>query len=108
MVNSKSELYEKHPDWIICQTIVRLLPAEGDTDDSRPFKSQGAGLRFGVVDNLMTNYPEIAYIKWDANASIMNYGSYYLPKDRQSHLYIEYHKGLNNVLNVSVLNIPTY
>ena len=22
---------------------------------------------FGVVDNLMTNYPEIAYIKWDAN-----------------------------------------
>lgn len=46
----------------------------------------------------MTNYPEIAYIKWDANASIMNYGSYYLPKDRQSHLYIEYHKGLNNVL----------
>ena len=99
MVNSKSELYEKHPDWIICQDNRTPTTGRGGTqmilDLSNP-KVQD--FVFGVVDNLMTNYPEIAYIKWDANASIMNYGSYYLPKDRQSHLYIEYHKGLNNVL----------
>jgi alpha-galactosidase len=28
----------------------------------------------------------------------MNYGSYYLPADKQSHLYIEYHRGLNKVI----------
>ena len=99
MVNSKSELYEKHPDWIVCQDNRTPSTGRGGTqmilDLSNP-KVQD--FVFGVVDNLMTNYPEIAYIKWDANASIMNYGSYYLPKDRQSHLYIEYHKGLNNVL----------
>ena len=49
---------------------------------------------FSVVDNLLTKYPEIAYIKWDANAPVMNHGSQYLPMDRQSHLYIAYHDGL--------------
>mgnify|MGYP000214111397 FL=1 len=28
----------------------------------------------------------------------MNYGSSYLPKDKQSHIYIDYHRGLINVL----------
>jgi alpha-galactosidase len=46
---------------------------------------------FGIVDNLMTKYPEIAYIKWDANMPIMNHGSQYLPMNEQSHLYIAYH-----------------
>lgn len=99
MTNTKSELYEKHPDWIVCQNNRTPSKGRGGTqmilDMSNP---EVQDFVFGVVDNLMTNHPEIAYIKWDANASIMNYGSYYLPKDRQSHLYIEYHKGLNNVL----------
>lgn len=99
MTNTKSELYEKHPDWIVCQNNRTPSKGRGGTqmilDMSNP---EVQDFVFGVVDNLMTNNPEIAYIKWDANASIMNYGSYYLPKDRQSHLYIEYHKGLNNVL----------
>ncbi len=99
MVNTKSELYEKHPDWIICQNNRTPSKGRGGTqmilDLSNP---EVQDFVFGVVDNLMTDYPEIAYIKWDANASMMNYGSYYLPKDKQSHLYIEYHKGLNNVL----------
>ena len=99
MVNTKSELYEKHPDWIVCQNNRTPRKGRGGTqmvlDLSNP---EVQDFVFGVVDNLMTNNPEIAYIKWDANTSIMNYGSYYLPKDRQSHLYIEYHKGLNNVL----------
>ncbi len=32
---------------------------------------------FGVVDDLLTKYPDIAYIKWDANMAIMNHGSQY-------------------------------
>lgn len=53
---------------------------------------------FNVVDELLSKNPEIAYIKWDANGEVMNYGSSYLPKDKQSHIYIDYHRGLINVL----------
>ena len=60
---------------------------------------------FKVVDDLMTNYPEIAYIKWDANMPIMNHGSNYLPADKQSHMYIEFHKGFEKYASASVPNI---
>lgn len=99
MTDTKSELYEKHPDWIVCQNNRTPTKGRGGVqmvlDLSNP---EVQDFVFGVVDNLMTHYPDIAYIKWDANISLMNYGSYYLPKDRQSHLYIEYHRGLNKVL----------
>lgn len=53
---------------------------------------------FHVVDTLLANYPDIAYIKWDANGELLNYGSSYLPKDKQSHIYIDYHRGLVRVM----------
>ena len=37
-------------------------------------------------------------MKWDANSCMLDYGSPYSPKEKQSHLYIEHHRGLNNVL----------
>ena len=40
---------------------------------------------FGIVDNLLGKHPQIAYIKWDANVELKNYGSTYLPQDKQSH-----------------------
>ena len=46
----------------------------------------------------MANYPDIAYIKWDANGELLNYGSAYLAKDKQSHIYIDYHRGLVKVM----------
>ncbi|MGM9713226.1 MAG: alpha-galactosidase [Prevotella sp.] len=95
MTNSVSELYEKHPDWIIKAPRREPVMGRGGTqlvlDMSNP-KVQD--FVFSVVDDLLTKYPEIAYIKWDANAPIMNHGSQYLPMDRQSHLYVAYHEGL--------------
>ena len=97
MVNPKSELYEKHKDWVI------HLPNR----DEYYFRNQMVldltnpkvqDFVFGVVDNLMTNYPEISYMKWDDNCSLLDYGSSYLPKNKQSHLYIEYNRGLQKVL----------
>lgn len=63
---------------------------------------------FNLVDTLMTNYPEIDYIKWDANMAIMNHGSDYLPKDEQSHLYIAYHRDLRMFAAGYVPNIRTH
>lgn len=52
---------------------------------------------FGIVDNLFTKNPDLAYIKWDCNAVIYNAYSAYLKKD-QSHLYTDYVRGLYKVL----------
>lgn len=96
MVNPKSELYEKHKDWVI------HLPNREEyyfrnqlvLDLSNP---EVQDFVFGIVDNLMTKYPGIAYFKWDCNSPITNIYSPYL-KNRQSHLYIEHVRGLYNVL----------
>lgn len=97
--NTKSELIEKHPDWVLRPTNRELMCGRGGTqvvlDLCNP-KVQD--FVFNVVDELLSKNPEIAYIKWDANGEVMNYGSSYLPKDKQSHIYIDYHRGLINVL----------
>ena len=64
MVNSQSELYEAHPEYIIKPTNREPVMGRGGTqmvlDMANP-KVQD--LVFHVVDTLMTKYPEIDYIK---------------------------------------------
>ena len=98
MANTTSELYEKHPDWIVKAPKRDAILGRGGTqvvlDLSNP-KVQD--FVFSIVDNLMSKYPEIDYIKWDANMPIMNHGSQYLTMQDQSHLYIDYHRGFEQV-----------
>ncbi|MDE6339160.1 MAG: alpha-galactosidase [Muribaculaceae bacterium] len=100
MVNSKSDLYEKHPEYIVKAEYRDPKYGRGKTqlnlDMSNP-KVQD--IVYNIVDTLMTKYPGIDYIKWDANMDIENHGSQYLPADRQSHLYIDYMKGLEKTLD---------
>ena len=100
MTNTTSMLYEKHPDWVIKAPKRDAVLGRGGTqlvlDLSNP-KVQD--FVFGVVDNLLTKYPDIAYIKWDANMAIMNHGSQYLSAADQSHLYIAYHQGFAKVVD---------
>ena len=95
MVNPKSELYEKHPDWVIKQ------PGR----DEYYFRNQLVldltnpkvqDFVFDVVDGLFTKNPDLAYIKWDCNAVIYNAWSAHL--SNQSHLYVDYVRGLYEVL----------
>ena len=99
MVNTKSELFEKHPEWTLQTKGRELKQGRGGTqavlDMTNP---QVQEFVFKVVDDLLTQHPEIAYIKWDANAPIQNYGSLYLPKNRQQNLYVDYHLGLLKTL----------
>lgn len=97
MVNPKSELYEKHKDWVI------HLPNRDEyyfrnqlvLDLSNP---EVQDFVFGVVDKLMTDYPEIAFFKWDCNSPITNIYSPYL-KESQQNLYVDYVTGLYKVLD---------
>jgi len=97
MVNPKSELYEKHPDWVIKQPArpEKYFRNQLVLDLANP-KVQD--FVYGIVDNLFLKNPQLAYIKWDCNAVIYNAYSAYLKKD-QSHLYIDYVRGLYKVLD---------
>ena len=99
MVNTKSELYERHPEWVLQTKGRELKLGRGGTqlvlDMTNP---EVQDFVFKIVDDLLTQNPEIAYIKWDANASIQNFGSLYLPMNRQQNLYVDYHLGLLKTL----------
>lgn len=98
MANITSELYEKHPDWILQAPERDPVLGRGGTQVVLDLANPAVqDFVVKVVDDLMKAYPEIDYIKWDANMAVMNHGSHYLTKDRQSHLYIAYHRGFEQV-----------
>ena len=96
MVNPKSELYEKHPEWIL------KLPNRAENyyrnqlvlDLTNP---EVQDFVYNVVDEIMTKNPSIAFIKWDCNRLMTNTYSPYL-KDKQSHVQIEYVRSFYNVM----------
>lgn len=99
MVNPKSELYEKHKDWVIRQPERKEFYFRNQLvlDLSNPEVQQFV---FNVVDSLFIKNPDLAFIKWDCNAVMYNAHSNYLQKKKmpQTHLYVEYVKGLYSVL----------
>lgn len=100
MVNPKSELYEKHPDWVIRQPErpEHYFRNQLVLDLSNP---QVQDFVFGILDDLFTKNPDLAFIKWDCNAVIYNAQSEYLKKTKQaeSKLYVDYVFGLYKVLD---------
>src|SRR5665648_1038810 len=96
MVNPKSELYEKHPDWIL------KLPNRDEhyyrnqlvLDLTNPEVQEFV---YKVVDDMLTKNPKIAFIKWDCNRMMTNTYSTYL-KDNQSHIQIEYVRSFYRVM----------
>jgi len=97
MVNPKSELYEKHPDWII------RLPNRPENYSRNQLvldlpNPEVQDFVFGVVDQLMTNNPGIAYMKWDCNRPMTSSYSPYL-KDNQSAIYIDYVRAFYKILD---------
>jgi alpha-galactosidase len=97
MVNPKSVLYEKHPDWIL------KLPNRDENYQRNQLVLDLTNPKvqdyvYSIVDNMLTKNPGIAYIKWDCNRTMSNTYSPYL-KDRQSNLFVDYTLGLYHVLD---------
>jgi alpha-galactosidase len=97
MVNPKSELYEQHPDWIL------KLPNRPENYGRNQLvldlcNPKVQDFIYGVVDDLLSRNPGLAFIKWDCNRSMTNQYSPYL-KDKQTHLFIEYTRGWYKVLD---------
>lgn len=96
MVNPKSELAEKHPDWIV-GVKGREKPEiryQWLLDLSNP---EVQDFVFGVFDSVLKSSDSISYIKWDANRHLEQAGSAAMPAEQQERFYIEYVNGLNKV-----------
>ena len=96
MVNPASELYEKHPEWVITQPNRELLFGRNQLiiDLTRPEAKEFA---WKVVDNTLSN-KGISYVKWDCNRYVTQPGSSYLKPEQQQHLLIDYQWALYDVM----------
>ncbi|MDR1090708.1 MAG: alpha-galactosidase, partial [Prevotella sp.] len=96
MVNPKSELAEKHPDWIVQSrgrdkiTLRNQLLLDLTNPKVQDFI-------WNMVDDLLSENEGISYIKWDANRHVEQVGSTYLDANKQTHFWMEYTKGLYNI-----------
>ena len=104
MVNPKSELFEKHPDWAITLPNRETYYYRNQLvlDLSNPKVQDYV---YGVVENIMKENPEVAFFKWDCNSPITNIYSPYL-KNKQGQLYIDHVRGIYNVLKRVKANYP--
>lgn len=97
MVNPRSSLFEAHPEWVIGQPKREMEVQRNQMalDLSNPEVCEFA---FQVLNKTLTENPGISYVKWDCNRYLTQPGSRYLSTERQSHLQIDYVRGLYEVM----------
>ena len=104
MVNPKSELFERHPEWAIHYPNRETYYYRNQLvlDMSNPAVQEYV---YGVIDKLLKENPDIAYFKWDCNSPITNIYSPYLKAD-QGQLYIDHVRGIYRVMKRVRDNYP--
>lgn len=106
MVNPLSELYQKHPDWVIKQPERDLLLGRHQLvlDLTRPEVQEFEWK--DVIEKTLQPNPGIKYVKWDANRYVTQPGSSYLPSDKQSHLLVDYNWALLDLMKKTAQTYP--
>ena len=106
MVNPKSELFTKHPEWVITQA--KREPLYGRyqmiLDLTRPEVQNFEWKE--VIEKTLNPNPGIKYVKWDANRYVTQPGSTYLPAEKQSHLLVDYNFALLGLMKKTAVNYP--
>ena len=97
MVSPKSELYEKHPDWVVKDKVheVPLKRNQCLLDLTNPAVQDFV---FKTFDSVMGLSDKIDYIKWDANRIVESVGSTYLADFEQSMFWVKYVQGFYSVM----------
>ena len=105
MVNPASDLYEKHPDWVISQPHRPLLLSRNQLvlDLTRPEVKAHA---WQVIEGTLRPNPGISYVKWDANRFVTQPGSSHLAPEQQQHLLIDYQWALYDVMDDMAKKFP--
>ncbi len=104
MVNPKSELFEKHPDWAIRQPKRELELQRNQLvlDLTRPAVQD---FEWDSIKSILS-VPGISYAKWDCNRYLTQPGSPYLPPERQSELWIDYTRALYALMEKTAKAFP--
>jgi len=104
MVNPKSELFEKHPDWVLSQPKRELELQRNQLvlDLTRPAVQQ---FEWKVIKDILS-VPGVTYAKWDCNRYLTQPGSSWLAPDRQSHLGIDYVRALYALMEKTARTFP--
>ena len=73
MVNPDSDLYRAHPDWVLATAGNEQLNFRNQLvlDLSR---AEVVDYLFHAIDDILTEYPKIVYLKWDMNRDINHAG----------------------------------
>lgn len=105
MVNPKSELFEKHPDWAIQQPNRELLLSRNQLvlDLTCP---EVKDYVWNVIDKTFSSSSDIVYTKWDCNRYVTQPGSTYLPADEQTHLLTDYNFALYDIMDRMAKKYP--
>ncbi|CAA6677608.1 MULTISPECIES: alpha-galactosidase [unclassified Lentimonas] len=97
MINENSKLFQQHPEWVMRypdrsfskqRTQMALDVANPDVQRHM----------FESVNRVLTKYPRIRFVKWDANSNINNGYSPYLGEGRQGDLLNAYMDGYLKVM----------
>jgi alpha-galactosidase len=97
MVNPDSDLYRKHPDWVL--NFTGRPRSEGRNQlvlnlarpDVRAFV-------YGFLDDLLKQNPKIAFLKWDYNRNWSEPGWPAVAPDEQKAVYVTYIQNLYSIL----------
>jgi alpha-galactosidase len=104
MVNPKSALFERHPDWVIRQPKreLELQRNQLALDLTRPEVQE---FEWNVIRDILS-VPNVSYAKWDCNRYLTQPGSAWLGPDRQSHLWIDYVRALYALMDRTAKAFP--
>jgi len=104
MVNPQSSLFREHPDWAITQSNREPYYFRNQLvlDLSNPKVQDYV---YSIIEKIMKENPEIAFIKWDCNSPITNIHSPFL-KDKQGQMYIDHTRGVINIMKRAAENYP--
>ncbi|MGZ8900703.1 MAG: alpha-galactosidase [Limisphaerales bacterium] len=97
MVNRKSKLFEKHPDWVFA------FPHRKGSEQRNQLmlnfsKPEVVEHLFGVMDRLLTGN-EIAFVKWDMNRHISEPGWTDGPPDQQKEIWVRHVRGVYQLVD---------
>jgi alpha-galactosidase len=104
MVNPKSQLFDKHPSWVIRQPKreLELQRNQLTLDLTRPEVQK---FEWSVLQNTL-GVPGVSYAKWDCNRYLTQPGSSWLAPDRQSQLWIDYVHALYALMDHTAKAFP--
>lgn len=96
MVNPDSELYRKHPDWVL------NFPGRPQTEGRNQLvlnlaRTDVRAYVFGFLDKLL-NENDIAFLKWDYNRNWSEPGWPAVPPDEEKNVYVDFTRNFYSIL----------